>query len=241
MKKILLLFVLIAGVQVGLIAQDSESGSVSGGGFYVGAKAALGMVKFVPINSTENFAETTWNNLAYGIVAGINIFGNLSLQVEGLFSQYGADKIIPTYIYSAESPLLQSYNSNSVIDHVNMDLYYADIPLLLKYKVSETGFSPYIYAGANLGINVQSTTTIVRKTTVGDVFYRDFKNDITDRILYYDFAPVAGLGVEMNMGTLSIFGDLRYKHGLMNLSNIENGTGFKNSALWLSLGLVLNL
>ena len=241
MKKILLLFILIAAIPVGLIAQETESGSGGGGAFYIGAKAAAGMVKFESINSSHDFAEITWDNLSYGIVAGFNISANLSVQVEGLFSQYGADRIDPTNIYSAESPLLQSYNPNTVVDHVNMDLYYADIPLLIRYKLSGTGFSPYLYAGADWGINVRSTTTIVEKTTVGDVIYDDFTDDITDRILYNEIAPVAGLGLEMNMGKLSICGDLRYKHGLMNLSNIENGTEFKNRALWLSLGLILNL
>lgn len=243
MKKILLLFILIAVPSIGLIAQETESGSGGGGRFYAGAKAAIGMVKFKPVNSSEDFAETTWNNMSYGIVLGFNITGNLSFQVEGLWSRYGADKITPTYIYSAESPLLQSYSSTSVVDHVNMDLYYADIPLLIRYKISETGFSPYFYAGANWGINVQSSTAIVRAITIDidKVFYREFRNDITNRILYYEFAPVAGIGLEMNIGKLSVFVDLRYKYGLMNLSNIENGTGFKNSALWQNLGLVLNL
>ena len=241
MKKILLLFILIAAFPIGLIAQETETGSAGGGAFYVGAKAAAGMVKYESINSSQDFAEITWDNLSYGIVAGFNITPNLSLQIEGLLSQYSADRIIPTSIYSAESPLLQSYNPNTVVDHVDMDLYYADIPLLIRYKLSGTGFSPYFYAGADWGINVKSTVTIVQKTTIGEVIYDDFRDNITDRILYNEIAPVAGLGVEMNMGKLSICGDLRYKHGLMNLSNIENGTEFKNRALWLSLGLILNL
>jgi hypothetical protein len=241
MKKILLLFIIIAAFPVGLIAQDeSGSGGGGGGGFIVGAKASFGMVKFESITSTKNFAEATWDNLAYGIMVGYNLTGNLSLQVEGIYSQYGADNIIPTYIYSAESPVLQPYNSNSVVDHVNMDLYYIDIPLLFKYTMSEIGFSPYVYAGVNWGINVQATTTIVRAVTIDEVSYRDFRDNITDRIKYNEFSPVAGLGVKMDMGSLSFFGDLRYKHGLKNLSNVDNGLGFKNKAFWLNVGLYFN-
>jgi hypothetical protein len=242
MKKILLLFLIIATFPTGLIAQDdSGSGGGGGGGFFAGAKAAFGMVKFESVTSVKNLAEITWDNLAYGIVAGYNLTGNLSLQVEGVYSQYGADNIIPTYIYSAESPLLQTYNSNSVVDHVDMDIYNVDIPLLFKYTAHEIGFSPYFYLGADWGINVLSTTTIVRAiTTESEVLYRDYKSDITDRIKYYEFAPVAGLGVKMDMGSLSVFGDLRYKYGLMNLSNVDNGLGFTNSAIWLNAGLVFN-
>jgi hypothetical protein len=239
MKKILLLFIIIVIFPIGLIAQD-ESGGGGGGGFFVGARASFGMVKFESITSARNFAEATWDNLAYGIMAGYNLTGNLSVQIEGIYSQYGADKIIPTYIYSADSPVLQPYNSNSVVDHVNMDLYYIDIPVLLKYTMSEIGFSPYVYAGADWGINVLATTTIVRAVTLDEVTYREFKDDITDRIKYNEFSPVAGLGVKMDMGSLSFFGDLRYKHGLKNLSNVDNGLGFKNHAFWLNVGLYYN-
>jgi hypothetical protein len=242
MRKILLLFIIIAAFPIGLIAQDdqSESGGGGGGGFYVGAKAAYGMVKFESITSMKDFAEATWDNVAYGVVAGYNLTGNISVQIEGIYSQYGADRIIPTYIYSADSPLLQSYNANSVVDHVNMDLYYIDVPLLLKYTRSEIGFSPYVYAGVDWGINVLATTTIVRALTAGEVFYRDYKDDITDRIKYNEVSPVAGLGAKMDMGSLTLFGDLRYKHGFNNLSNVDNGLGFKNSSFWLNVGIVFN-
>ena len=237
MKKILLLFILIAALPAVLTAQEGESGGGGGGGFYIGAKAAIGMVKFTPVSSTQDFAETTWDNLGYGIFFGYNLTGNLSLQIEGIYSGYGAANITPTVIYSANSPVLQSYNPNTVIDHVDMDLYFTDIPLLLKYTASEIGFSPYVYAGVNWGINVLSTTTIVRAIQETEVIYRNYKSDITDRIKYYEFAPVAGLGVKMDMGSLSFFGDLRYKHGLMNLSNVDNGLGFKAISVWLNAGL----
>jgi len=239
MKKILLLFIIIAILPFGLVAQD-ESGGGGGGGFFLGAKAGYGMVRFEPVSATKDFAETTWDNLAYGIMLGYGITGNLSIQVEGIYSQYGADKIVTDYIYSTESPILQPYNSNSVVDHVDMDLYYVDVPLLFKYTRSELGFSPYVYAGVDWGINILSTTTVVQAINAGETYYRNFNDNITDRIKYYDISPIVGLGAKMDAGSLSLFGDLRYKQGFMNLSNLDNGYGFKNSALWLNVGLYFN-
>lgn len=241
MKKILLLFLIIVVFSGGLTAQDSES--VGGKGkFFFGAKAGYGAVYFQSIIKSEtDFAEMTFDNTSYGLVFGYNITGKLGLQIEGNYAKYGADNIIPTYVYAEQSPVLQTYGETSEIDHVNMDLFYADVPLLFKYTFSEIGLSPYLYAGVNWGINILGTTTIVRRISEIEESYRAYKDDITERITYNEFAPVAGAGARWNFGNLSIIGELRYKYGLMNLSNYDNGFGFTNQALWLSVGLVYNL
>jgi hypothetical protein len=241
MKKILLLFTIIVVFSGGLIAQESES--ISGKGkFFIGAKGSYGIVDYESILKSEtDFADMTFDNLSYGLIFGFNITGKMGLQVEGIYSRYGANNIIETYVYSPQSPVLQAYGESSAVDHVNMELYYADIPLLFKYTFTEIGMSPYVYVGVNWGINILGNTTIVRKISDIEEIYRTYKDDITERIKYYEFAPVAGAGARMNFGALSLFGDIRYKHGLQNLSNVDNKTGFTNKALWLSVGLIYNL
>jgi hypothetical protein len=242
MKKILLLFSIIVVFSGGLIAQESEE-SISGSGkFFIGAKGSYGIVEFEStLVSERDFAEMTFNNMSYGLIFGFNITGKLGLQVEGVYSRYCAGKIIETYIYSPQSPVLQAYGESSLVDHVNLELYYADIPLLFKYTFSEIGFSPYLYAGVNWGINVLGNAAIARKISEIEEIYRTYKDDITERILYNEFAPIAGAGARMNFGALSLIGDVRYKHGLQNLSNVDNKLGFTNRALWISVGLVYNL
>jgi hypothetical protein len=241
MKKILLLFSIIVVFSGGLTAQDSES--VGGKGkFFIGGKIGYSAVYFESILKSEaNFAELTYDNLSYGLVFGYNITGKLGLQIEGNYAKYGADKIIETYVYSPQSPVLQSYGESSEIDHVNMDLYNADVPLFFKYTFSEIGISPYLYAGVNWGINILGTTTIVRRISEIEEIYRTYKDDISERIVYNEFAPIAGAGARWNFGNLSVIGELRYKHGIQNLSNVDNGFGFTNKALWISVGLVYNL
>ncbi len=241
MKKILLLFIIIVVFSGGLMAQESESAGI-GGKFYIGAKVGYGVVDYESIVKSENdFAEMTFDNTSYGLMFGYNITGKLGLQIEGNYSRYGADNIIATYVYSEQSPVLQTYGEASEIDHVNMDLYYADIPVLFKYTFSEIGLSPYLYAGVNWGINILGNTTIVRRISEIEDIYRSYKDDITGRIVYYEFAPIAGAGARMNFASLSIVGDIRYKHGFQDLSNVDNGFGFTNRALWVSIGLVYNL
>lgn len=241
MKKILLLFIIIVVFSGGLTAQDSES--VGGEGkFFIGAKAGYSVVDFESIVKSErDFAEMTFDNISYGIVFGYNITGKLGLQIEGNYSKYGANNIIETYIYSEQSPVLQTYGESSEIDHVNMDLFYADVPLFFKYTFSEIGLSPYLYAGVNWGINILGNTTIVRKISEIEEIYRAYKDDITERIMYNEFAPIAGAGARWNFGNLSIIGELRYKHGFQDLSNVDNGFGFTNKSLSVSVGLVYNL
>ena len=240
MKKILLLFSIIVVFSGVLMAQESES--TLGSKVYLGAKGAVGIVKFNSMISNEiEFGDITFTNLSYGIAGGYNLTPNIGFQVEATYSQYGADNIIETYIYSPGSPALQPYGEFSVVDHVNLDLFNIDIPVLVKFSFSKFGFSPYIYAGANWGINVLGTTTIVRKISESVEIFRDYKDDISSRIRYNEFAPVGGLGAKMNMGSFSFLLDARYKHGFKNLSNVDNGLGFTNKALWISLGMVYNL
>ena len=92
--------------------------------------------------------------------------------------------------------------------------------------------------------NVQGYTTITRASTdpYGGTMYREFVDGITEQVKYNEFAPIFGGGLNINLGDkFTLFGDLRYKFGVMNLSNVQNGLGYKNNALWLSAGLIFNL
>jgi hypothetical protein len=241
MKKTVLLLLIVVSFS-SLKAQESGE-SVSQGGIFIGAKAGYGIVNYESIIKPErNFAATTYKNLSYGIIAGYKLNGLISFQLEGNYARYGARNIIPAYVYSPQSPLLADYGASSTVHRVDMDLYSIDVPLTVKLFLNEGGFSPYIYGGINLGINVIGQTSIVRAITYNEsVYYRTLKDDITPRIISNEYAPIAGCGVMIKMLKLSFFGDVRYKYGLTNLSNIENDLGFTNSALWISAGFIINL
>jgi hypothetical protein len=240
MKKVLLLLVIVVSLG-NLYAQDDVVLSK----FYIGGKIGYGSVSFESTDETEgDFAERTFLNFSYGIVAGYRINSKITIQTEGVYAQYSADNIKYEYIYSPTNPLIQLTGETSWIDHVDMDLFYMDIPLIFKYNFGGRTLTPYAYAGVNWGINIQGYTTITRATSdpYGGILYSEYVDGITEQINYYDFAPIIGGGVNMNLGDkITIFGDLRYKYGVQNISNVQNGLGYKNNALWLSAGLVLNL
>jgi hypothetical protein len=241
MKNILLLLLIV--VSLGNLKAQDEGSNIIFNRFYLGAKAGYGTVEF---NSTDaaikNFAERTYRNISYGIVAGFKVTDRFSVQAEGIYAQYGANKIRYDHIYSENNPLLASYNDGTSIDHVDMDLYYVDIPLTVRYSLSSGDFAPYIYAGANWAINMAGYTTIVRAIEEPQgTIYRKFNDGITEQIQYNEFAPVAGVGINLNLGRFILFGDARFKYGIMNLSNVQNRTGFTNNALWLSAGLLFRL
>jgi len=162
--------------------------------------------------------------------------------VEANYARYGARDIIPTYIYSPLSPIFADYGASSTVHRVDMDLYNIDFPLTIRFTLSTLSFSPYIYGGINYGLNVTGRTTIIRKVISNDVVdYRRSHDNITDRIVFNEFAPVAGFGIKKETLRFTFFGDVRYKYGFTNLSNVDNNLGFTNSALWVSAGLYLSL
>jgi hypothetical protein len=240
-KAILLLFIVVSFSS--LKAQESTVSGASSKGIYIGVKAGYGISNFQAItNADVKFAETTFDNVSYGLLAGYKLNSLLSVQLEGNYAQYGAHKIATSYIYSSGSPVLANIGANSVIDHVDMDLYNVDVPLTVKLSFGEGSFSPYIYGGVNLGINVSAKTSIIRKVTFNDVIsYRTSTDNITPRIIQNEFAPVVGGGVLIKMFNLTFCGDVRYKRGFTNLSNVDNHLGYTNNALWVSAGVIFSL
>lgn len=241
MKKTLLLLLIVVSLNSLKAQESSESGSP--GKIFVGAKIGYGIVKYKSIISAEkNFATMTYNNLSYGILAGYKLNALVSFQLEGNFAQYGARNIIPTYLYSPQSPVLADYGANSTLHRVDMNLFTIDVPVTAKLTFKEGNFSPYVYAGINSGINVIGKTSIIREITFNDAInYETSKDDITARVISNEFAPIAGGGVMINMFKLTFFGDVRYKYGITNLSNVDNKLGFTNNALWVSAGVLFTL
>ena len=242
MKRTILLLLIVVSL-AGLKAQESGGSGFFSGTFYMGGRIGYGIVNFESIIAGENdFAQTTYDNYSVGALGNYKLDGRFGFQLEASFSKYGAKNIMPEYLYSPSSPVLATSGSGSSVDHVDMDIYTIDVPLTVRFSLGGGAFSPYVYAGVNYAFNVKGVTTITRKTTFNDIVkYDESSDDITDRIIYNEFAPVVGAGVTMDLIGYKFFADARYKYGMTNLSNVDNNLGFTNRALWISVGLIFQL
>ena len=93
----------------------------------------------------------------------------MSVQLEGNYAQYGARNIIPTYIYSPQSPVLANVGINSKVKRVDMELYNVDVPLTIKLTLGSGNVSHYLYGGVNYGINVMGRALIIREITLNNI------------------------------------------------------------------------
>jgi len=110
-----------------------------------------------------------WGAVA-GAFVGKNISENLGIQLEGLFSQRGA-------------------NDKSSGDKTSIRLTYLDVPLTMRFG-STTGDNLHFHAftGPQLGIKLSAK--------IKDDF--DTEIDLDDEVKSWDFGWTVGAGVEMN-------------------------------------------
>ena len=178
-------------------------------------------------------------NLSFGFKAGLNMadvadeisrLGNFRYGV--VVGAFGTHKISPIFRVSAE--ILYSQQGSDF----GPDLDYLNIPLLLSYNVTKTGFN--IYTGVQTGFFLSSNVDF------GDKIGSHNTNDLFESI---DFAIPFGVSYELYNGLLF---DLRLNWGLVGVSSgdafrVRYGGGSydyfdyhppkgKNFVLQLSLG-----
>lgn len=238
MKKLLIFIFLLSSIGFTYAQEETEeSGPIN---IYAGVKGGYGISNFEStVKNVNDFAKMKYTNLLGGVVVGYKLNDMINIQLEGNYAQYGARDIKPEYVYSPNSPLLTSAADNVSLNQVNMTITNIDVPLTVQLKFGEGGMAPYVYAGANWGINFTTTTLIKKDVTDAEIGSTRTYNDITDRIIQNEFAPIVGAGVTQSFGNISVMADARYKHGLTNLNNIQDSNlGFTNQALYFSVAIV---
>lgn len=148
-----------------------------------------------------NITDATGLDNRTGFVAGVFIGGKLNdkigIQADVLYSQQGAE-----------------------FDLGNFDLNYVNVPIVLKYYLSD---SFNLQLGPQFGVLLDQETNVVSET-IDDIATNDF-----------DLSGVVGLGFDFPMG-IRIEG--RYNFGLSDVPDepsIDFDKG-KNSVVTLSLG-----
>jgi len=160
-------------------------------GIDLGIKAG---VNFASISDATGLDNRT--GFVVGAFAGAKLNDNLGVQADLLYSQQGAE-----------------------FDGGKIDLNYVNVPVVLKYFVTET---IHVHAGPQFGFIVDDN--------VANVF-----NDIDAGIdsKSFDLTGVLGVGVDLPMG---IRLDGRYNFGLTDVIEGGGESNGKNSVITLSAG-----
>lgn len=106
-------------------------------------------------------------------------------------------------------------------------LISTETPLTFKYLLGSKNLKYYLRVGIAPSHVVSSTIEMTRKSPTGD----DVKSSVVDNVSNrnpLNFYLQAGGGVTYKVGYGYLFCDLRYAHGLTNISNPDNRYAFKN-------------
>ena len=138
--------------------------------------------------------------------------GNIHLQPEFLLVQKGGKLSIP---------------------NIKTTLNYIEVPILLKLKIINSSLlNINILGGPTFGYATDGE--MIDDNTIVKINFGD------DNIKRFDLGIHAGGGVALHLGSLGVFGDIRYLFGLSDLDDTAART-VKNKGLLISAGLQFRL
>jgi opacity protein-like surface antigen len=109
-------------------------------------------------------------------------------------------------------------------------LDYVEIPLLAKYKFELTEFTPYLFAGPNVGFRVQAEG-------VAEGYGESGSTDLSSEFESTDFALDFGAGAEFGISpAASVLFGVRYSLGLGNQAK-QGGGSWKNRGIQITAGI----
>lgn len=189
------------------------------------------IILLIAVTTFTNAAFTQLSLPKFGINAGINVSkttisgGGLSFSTSSLvglraggFAEFQLGKnfeLQPELQYSRMGGKID-FSAFGESGNGSLNLDYLAIPVLVKYKISETGLN--VYAGPQLGILMSAKGKALRETT----------ENLKDNFKSTDFAGV--FGAEYNF-PLGIILSTRYQAGFSNIGKDIDGDGkMTNSA-----------
>jgi hypothetical protein len=148
-------------------------------------------------NGGLNFDNFFAENYAFSTGISINkISGKLTYK-------YDKDFIANDGEYTLDSLQTADYN-----------LQYIDIPLGLKFKTVEIGYTKFFaHLGLNLGINIKASGDLPEYNSI----------NISEEINWYNMGYYFGGGIEYSLGgTTAIVVGLTYRNGFLDVTSDEN-------------------
>jgi len=195
------------------------------------------------IISSLCFAASLTAQVSLGFKAGVNLAQQSIEEIDLTIDSdeitgytWGAFLEIPigeSNIYLQPEFLLLQKGGKLSAPNLKTTLNYIEVPILLKLKLLNSSLlNINILGGPTFGYATSGETT--QNSTIVKI---NFGNDNIKR---FDLGVHAGAGAVLQLGSLGIFGDIRYLFGVSDLDETEART-VKNKGLLVSAGLQFRL
>jgi len=181
-----------------------------------GIKGGVNVAEFSFQDQGTSIPQSSINGFTLGGVLEIGLGGNLFLQPEAVFVQKGSEL-------------------NTAITSLKTNVNYLDIPILLKIKILNSNLlNINLLGGPSFGLALNGEETIQGGQTI------DINFGGENGLKRFDLGINAGGGIGVNLGSIGVFGDVRYLFGVSNISEDANRE-IKNKGLNLSVGLMFKI
>ena len=181
-----------------------------------GLKGGVNVAEFSITDQGATIPQSSVNGFTLGAVLEVGITDNIFIQPEAIFLQKGSEL-------------------NTSITELKTSVNYLDIPVLLKLKLINTDLlNINLLGGPSFGLALNGEETTAGGQTV------DINFGGENGLKRFDLGINAGGGVGINLGSIGVFGDVRYLFGVSNISEDSNRE-IKNKGLNLSVGLMFKI
>lgn len=181
-----------------------------------GLKGGTNIAEYSFKENGTNIDQESINGFTLGAVLEIGLGGNVFLQPEAVFIQKGSD--------------FKLLNDDS-----KFNVNYLDIPILLKIKILNSNLlNVNLLGGPSFGLALNGEQTTANGQTI------DINFDVFGGLKRFDLGINAGGGVGVNLGSIGVFGDVRYLFGVSNISD-NTDREIKNKGLNISVGLMFRI
>lgn len=151
------------------------------------------------------------------------------------FKRYFAVSLSPSYLsvqyrYRSQFVWENVENPNNYLENTyghQQKLHYLSIPLAFRYSPTGKKFRPYVQAGLHYDrlLNAQKIVTIkgLDRASGGEVGFENSpqSTDVSHLYIQSHFGLMAGAGFTYNLGTILIFLDGQYRHGMHTVTNAK--------------------
>ena len=172
----------------------------------------------------------------FGVKAGLN-FANISWDIpEGSFETVSINKfgVSGILLYPLSELLdaqveLMYLQKGAKFEELKWNFDYLSIPVLVRFNFSSEDASTYIVSGLEIGFLLSA-----KLENLGA------EEDIKDVVKSIDLGLNIGAGVSMDMGTMPVFGEVRYSLGLSDINDdpYDPDTSVKTTWMQLFVGMM---